>query len=449
MLKHIIFSLFFSSALLFAQSGSIHGNLIRIPFDASQINPADTMGNWVNGIDSVQHYYSYYTGVVHTSQNTYFEKYTIYDGIYFLMTNLDLEDFNNSTSDSYGGWLGYYDIPEPYILYKTVSQKVENGIWLMNGVYNMAFISDDDEITLFEDGESFQYISAKIDDKYLTAFRIYNGEPAYDFYLLNLSNSPDFDTTNAQKVYFDAPLAPYKMFSLGNSLYLAGVDSLPYGGHSICLFKFVDNTFNFLKRFFYAEEEEWYYREGELYLYDYPNLKKYDYNPSDTSFTNSRVIVPGGGQIMSRDFSYTVRASGDSLLVYNNNSEQLINTIDISSLNTPQNVFIDSPYVYIHQTTFTTDVKDETQKPVAYNLQVYPNPFNPATNVFYTIPQRGLIEIKLFDVLGREVKEIFKGESEAGNHTLQIDGSDLSSGVYFVRFVSNNYVTTKKVLLLK
>jgi hypothetical protein len=52
-------------------------------------------------------------------------------------------------------------------------------------------------------------------------------------------------------------------------------------------------------------------------------------------------------------------------------------------------------------------------------------------------------------VLGREVKEIFNGESEAGNHTLQINGSDLSSGVYFVRFVSNNCVNAKKVLLLK
>ena len=49
MLKHIIFSLFFSSALLFAQSGGNHGNLIQIPFDAAQINPADTMGSWSNG----------------------------------------------------------------------------------------------------------------------------------------------------------------------------------------------------------------------------------------------------------------------------------------------------------------------------------------------------------------------------------------------------------------
>ena len=126
------------------------------------------------------------------------------------------------------------------------------------------------------------------------------------------------------------------------------------------------------------------------------------------------------------------------LRIYNINTGQLINTIDISNLDSPRDPVIDSPYVYLHQKTFVTDVKNEPGKPLNSSLQVYPNPFNPAANVVYTIPERGLVKIKLFDVLGREVKEIFNGEAGAGNHTLVINGTELSSGVYFVRFVSKN-----------
>ena len=153
--------------------------------------------------------------------------------------------------------------------------------------------------------------------------------------------------------------------------------------------------------------------------------------------------------MINDDFTFAVKQAGDSLFLYDLTMGQLINTIDISSVNNPQGILIDSPYVYIHQITYYTDVKDEPNKLLSYKLQVYPNPFNPVTNVVYTLPERAIAELRMYDVLGREVREIFSGEAEAGTHTQVIDGNSLSSGVYFIRFTSKNYADTKKVLLLK
>ena len=450
MFKRIILLIVLSTVLISAQNTTTYGNLIRIPFDASQINPADTMGNWVSYSDSYLSINSRYSNIIHTLQNTYFMKHETHDYVFTgLTTDLYLENFVNATSETCGGWMGYYDVPEPYVIYNTVPFRVDNGTWLMNGVYNMSFISNDDDVTVLPWDHRLVYISGKINNKYLTVFRKDTLNPAYDFYLLDLSNSPAYDTTNGEKIYFDIPVAPYEIIHLDNSLYIAGVESLPYQEYGIYLFQLENNTFHFVKQFFNTFDQSWTYRDGFLYLYDYPDLVKYEYNPADTSFINETVIVAGGGLTINDDFTFTAQFSGDSLLVYNINTGQLINTIDISSLWNPREALIDSPYVYLHQTTMVTDVKEESQLPSSYNLQVYPNPFNPSTNVIYTLPQRGNVRIKLFDMLGREVKNLYDGESEAGNHNLLINASDLASGIYFIRLETGNYFKTQKILLLK
>ena len=379
-----------------------------------------------------------------------FEKYKEQDDINFgLTTLLYLEDITADTSASCGWWPGYYDVPEPYIIYKTIPRRVENGIWLMNGVYNTSFVSDEGDITVLPWDNRFYYISGKINDKYLTAFKKDFIEPSYDLYLLDLSNSPSYDTTNAEKVYFDYPAAPYEVYPVSDSLYIAGVDSLPYEGYGVYLFRLENDTFHKIKKVPGYMDQYWTYRDGVLYSYESPDLVRYDYNPADTSFINRTVIIPGGGIQINDDFTFAVKQVGDSLFLYNLTMGQLINTVDISSLSYPHGVLIDSPYVYIHQTTYYTDIKGEPNKILSYKLQVYPNPFNPVANIVYTLPERAVAEIRMYDVLGREVREIFSGEAEAGTHTQVIDGSSLSSGVYFIRFTSKNYADTKKVLLLK
>jgi hypothetical protein len=452
MLNRIICGFILFSSVVFAQYSTVYGNLIRIPFDATQINPSDTMGNWVSYNNSNGNGFTKYRDVLYSPQSVYFEKYKQDDYTNFgLITDLSLEEFENHTSDSYGNWMGYYDITEPYLILDTYPYRVENGTWLINGMYNMAFLSDDDKITILpkEYYHDMVYICTKINDKYLSVFRKNTSEPSYDFYLLDLSASPDFDTTGAVKVFFDQPAAPYKMRNLMDSLYIAGIDILPYSGHKLNLYMLENNTFHFIKTFIDDYfTENWEYRDSTLYLLNGNSLAALRYYPNDTSFIPTGVVLPlGSNYAVNRDLSIAVRIQGDtSLEIFN---PGLINTIDISKIKNPEFPFIDSPYVYIHQITLITGIIDENPRPSGYDLQVFPNPFNPSANVIYTLPERSNVEIKLFDMLGREVKNLYGGMSDAGSHKLIINGSGLASGIYLVRFQTRNYSKALKVILLK
>jgi hypothetical protein len=81
--------------------------------------------------------------------------------------------------------------------------------------------------------------------------------------------------------------------------------------------------------------------------------------------------------------------------------------------------------------------------------QNYPNPFNPSTTIEYYLPDRMFIEIKVFDLLGREVALLVNGEYDKGNHKVKFDPSDNPAGIYFCRLISGTYSATKKMLYIK
>jgi len=88
--------------------------------------------------------------------------------------------------------------------------------------------------------------------------------------------------------------------------------------------------------------------------------------------------------------------------------------------------------------------------PVKYDLsQNYPNPFNPVTNLEFVISEPGYVSLKVYDVLGKEVKTLVNEIMQAGYFKVQFDGSSFSSGVYFYELRSGNFVSKKKMLLLK
>jgi hypothetical protein len=81
--------------------------------------------------------------------------------------------------------------------------------------------------------------------------------------------------------------------------------------------------------------------------------------------------------------------------------------------------------------------------------QNYPNPFNPFTIIDYSIKEEGNVELIIYDVLGKLVKKLVDERKTTGNYSTQFDASNLSSGIYFYSLRVNDFVSTKKMLLLK
>lgn len=96
------------------------------------------------------------------------------------------------------------------------------------------------------------------------------------------------------------------------------------------------------------------------------------------------------------------------------------------------------------------DVTGEASIPrMAALYQNFPNPFNPTTTIRYTIPQAATVRLALHDLLGREVRVLFTGEREAGEHSLTVSADGLASGVYIYSIRSGEFVSMKRMVLLK
>ncbi|MDD5361230.1 MAG: S8 family serine peptidase [Ignavibacteria bacterium] len=88
--------------------------------------------------------------------------------------------------------------------------------------------------------------------------------------------------------------------------------------------------------------------------------------------------------------------------------------------------------------------------PTKFELsQNYPNPFNPTTKINFAIPKQGLVTMKIYDVLGREVRTLVNEVKPAGNYSVDFNASELSSGVYFYRVQSGDFSDIKRMILIK
>ena len=103
-------------------------------------------------------------------------------------------------------------------------------------------------------------------------------------------------------------------------------------------------------------------------------------------------------------------------------------------------------------------VKPELKVPAEYSLsQNYPNPFNPTTSIQYSVvsdQSRPHLTLKIFNLLGQEVRTLVDGAKEPGYHTVTWDGRDdsgqeVASGVYFYRLTAGNFADTKRMVLMK
>jgi len=98
----------------------------------------------------------------------------------------------------------------------------------------------------------------------------------------------------------------------------------------------------------------------------------------------------------------------------------------------------------------TTDVETENNLPGVYSLaQNYPNPFNPSTMINYSIPNGGLVVLKIYNAIGEEVATLVNEYQQVGYYSTNFDAKNLSSGIYFYKLQVGGFVETKKMTLLK
>lgn len=82
-------------------------------------------------------------------------------------------------------------------------------------------------------------------------------------------------------------------------------------------------------------------------------------------------------------------------------------------------------------------------------LQNYPNPFNPTTKIEYALPEDGVVNLTVYNIIGQVVKEIVNEYRRAGYYEVMFNANNLSSGLYIYRITSGKFNTTKKMLLIK
>ena len=103
-------------------------------------------------------------------------------------------------------------------------------------------------------------------------------------------------------------------------------------------------------------------------------------------------------------------------------------------------------------------IEEEVNQPLTFNLeQNYPNPFNPATTIKYSIPEKVKsqnskfknVTLKIYDILGREIVVLVNEEQKPGNYEVKWDASNQPSGVYFYQLTADEFVKTRKMVLLR
>ncbi|MCP5060994.1 MAG: T9SS type A sorting domain-containing protein [Ignavibacteriae bacterium] len=109
-----------------------------------------------------------------------------------------------------------------------------------------------------------------------------------------------------------------------------------------------------------------------------------------------------------------------------------------------------SAFAIVEEFVVSVENDDDNSLIEQFNLsQNYPNPFNPTTTINYQLPNSNFVTLKIYDVLGNEITTLVNENKQAGVHTINFDGSNLSSGIYYIQFNSNGFRQTRKMMLMK
>ena len=129
----------------------------------------------------------------------------------------------------------------------------------------------------------------------------------------------------------------------------------------------------------------------------------------------------------------------------------LDNSLNVYTIGYSMGYGTENDFVLIKYNQNTVGIQNVAiQEPQNYSLkQNYPNPFNPSSKLEFGIPELGFVSLKVYDALGKEVRILVNEIKPTGYYTVEFDGSDLPSGVYFYRLEAGEFSETKRMVLLK
>jgi len=159
---------------------------------------------------------------------------------------------------------------------------------------------------------------------------------------------------------------------------------------------------------------------------------------------HSYTTNPNFNDISNNDF--TLRAS--SVGIDNGQSLYPPYNLDYDGVSRPRGSGWD---IGAYESDFISSINnDDDGQPIEYRLyQNYPNPFNPSTNISFTLPVGSKVRVAVYNLLGKEIAELVNSEFTSGNHTINFDATGYTSGVYLYRLETNDFVETKKMILMK
>lgn len=147
--------------------------------------------------------------------------------------------------------------------------------------------------------------------------------------------------------------------------------------------------------------------------------------------------------------NFIIDAISEDSVSFTFNVNEIISNIDTINVTTSEGNFLITFYILGEDTT-TGINQNSIDVPAQYELsQNYPNPFNSSTKIRYSIPTTDFVQIKLYDILGREIQTLLNDYKSAGIYEVEFSTNELPSGVYFYKMLSGDYSKINKMILLK
>ncbi|MCI0473390.1 MAG: T9SS type A sorting domain-containing protein, partial [Ignavibacteria bacterium] len=165
--------------------------------------------------------------------------------------------------------------------------------------------------------------------------------------------------------------------------------------------------------------------------------------------TNSLLV-----EICFNNSSYTsnstVNGTPNSLNQLKHQHSDLSSGDGCTQITTPSSSYTARPNVKLTISPSTAIGNENNGIPTVFSLsQNYPNPFNPVTKINFAIPKQSQVLIKVYDILGREVVTLVNDVKSPGYYSVDFDGSNFASGVYFYRIEAGTFTDVKRFMLIK